>query len=316
MSTAPSRPPRENLTFPSRGTRCAAWLYRPAPAEETSQVPPPIIVMAHGFAGVRGLRLDAFGERFAEAGYAVLIFDYRHFGDSEGEPRRLLSVHRQLDDWRAALSFARSLPEVDTNRVVAWGASLSGGHVLLLGRENPDLAAVITQVPHVCGPVSAAALGVLPALRVAVAGVEDLFRGLFRLPPRYVDSFAEPGALGVLTSPEVAPGRAKMVADSDLPEDAPQDVPARVVLRMPFYAPGRVTGKIAAPVLVQIATKDTITPPFATRMAARRLTKGTVLEYDCGHFDSFVTPDFDSLVSDQLDFLTTQVPVAPGQAPS
>lgn len=312
MSTDPSRPPREDLTFDSRGTQCAAWLYRPSTTEDTSQTPPPIIVMAHGFAGVRGLRLDAYGERFAKSGYAVLVFDYRHFGDSEGEPRRLLSIRRQLDDWRTALAVARDLPEVDTNRVVAWGASLSGGHVLLMGRENPDLAAVVAQVPHVCGLASAAALGVVPALRVAITGIEDLVRGLLRLPPRYVNSFAEPGALGVMSSPDAVPGMARMVADSDLPADSPQDIPARIVLRMPFYNPGRATGRITAPTLVQIANKDKITPTFATRAAAKRLGKGTVLGYDCGHFDSFVDPQFDSLVSDQLDFLATHVPVPPG----
>ena len=46
--------------------------------------------MAHGFSGVREQRLDAYAERFAQAGLAVLVFDYRHFGASGGEPRQLL----------------------------------------------------------------------------------------------------------------------------------------------------------------------------------------------------------------------------------
>jgi fermentation-respiration switch protein FrsA (DUF1100 family) len=268
--------------------------------------------MAHGFSGVRALRLNAFGERFAEAGYATLIFDYRYFGDSEGEPRRLLDIHRQLDDWRAALEFARGLPDVDPNRIVAWGTSLSGGHVLMMGRQNPDLAAVIAQVPHVCGPASATALKVVPALRVGIAGFQDLFRALLRRPPRYVDTFAAPGSLGVLTTPDSIPGYEKIVAESGLPADIPHSVPARIALRMPLYSPGRVVGKIACPVLVQIAAKDKVTPAYAARNASRRLQKGTVLTYDCGHFDPYVDPHFDSVVGDQIDFLTEHVPVSSG----
>ncbi|MEJ7715553.1 MAG: alpha/beta hydrolase [Thermoleophilaceae bacterium] len=69
----------------------------------------PCVVMGHGFSSVREHRLDAYAERFAAAGVAVLVFDYRHFGSSAGEPRQLLNVGRQLDDWRAAVSHARNL---------------------------------------------------------------------------------------------------------------------------------------------------------------------------------------------------------------
>ena len=54
--------------------------------------PHPCVVMAHGFSAVREQRLDAYAERFAAAGLAVLVFDYRHFGASQGEPRQLLSI--------------------------------------------------------------------------------------------------------------------------------------------------------------------------------------------------------------------------------
>ena len=66
---------RSDVTFESEGTTCAAWLYRPDGVEN-----PPIVVLAHGFAAFRELRLDAYGTRFAEAGYAALVFDYRHWG--------------------------------------------------------------------------------------------------------------------------------------------------------------------------------------------------------------------------------------------
>ena len=64
----------------------------------------PGVVLAHGWTGVREQRLDAYAERFAGAGLAALVFDYRHFGASSGEPRQLLDVKRELADWQAAIA--------------------------------------------------------------------------------------------------------------------------------------------------------------------------------------------------------------------
>ena len=107
--------------------------------------------MAHGFSGVREQRLDAYAERFAQAGMAVLVFDYRHFGASEGEPRQLLSIARQLEDWRAAVAHARSLEGIDTKRIALWGSSFSGGHVIATAAKDPDVAAVVSQAPYTDG---------------------------------------------------------------------------------------------------------------------------------------------------------------------
>src|SRR5688572_11896313 len=104
-------PKRRELHFPSGTDRCHAWLYLPSDADGA---PPPVLVMAHGLGAVKALRLGAFAERFQAEGYACLVFDYRNFGESEGEPRELLSIRRQREDWRAAVAFARTLPEVDS----------------------------------------------------------------------------------------------------------------------------------------------------------------------------------------------------------
>lgn len=90
---------RFDADFTSQGTRCAAWLYVPR-----CEHPAPVIVMAHGLGGVRSMRLDAYAERFRAAGYAFLVFDYRHFGDSDGDPRQLLDIREQQQDWQAAIA--------------------------------------------------------------------------------------------------------------------------------------------------------------------------------------------------------------------
>lgn len=84
---------RQNVTFTSDSQECAGWFYTPdQPATAT-------VVMAHGLAGVKEMRLDAYAERFASAGYNVLVFDYRHFGASAGAPRQLLDLGKQRRDW-------------------------------------------------------------------------------------------------------------------------------------------------------------------------------------------------------------------------
>ena len=119
-------------TFLSEGTECAVRVYRPAGQDQVT----PVVVMAHGFGAVRALRLYAYAEEFAAAGYAVAVFDYRGFGDSAGTPRQVLDVPMQHQDWRAALAYARALPGIDPERVVDWGTSFAGGHVLTVAGQG------------------------------------------------------------------------------------------------------------------------------------------------------------------------------------
>ena len=79
---------RTDVTFTSQGLRCAAWYYVPIGLKSGEKRP--AIVMAHGFTGVKEMYLDGFAKKFAEAGMVVLVFDYRYFGGSEGEPRAQL----------------------------------------------------------------------------------------------------------------------------------------------------------------------------------------------------------------------------------
>ena len=132
---------RIDCTFPSGDDTCAAWLYRGATAS-----PAPVVVMAHGLSGTRRDRLGAFAERFAAAGYAALVFDHRGFGDSTGEPGRF-DPRAQLDDWRAAIAFARGLDGVDPAQVVTFGSSMGGGNALAAAADDPRVAAAISQVP-------------------------------------------------------------------------------------------------------------------------------------------------------------------------
>jgi alpha-beta hydrolase superfamily lysophospholipase len=133
---------RTKVHFGSHGVDCAGYLYRPAKASGTL----PCVVLGHGTAGTMD-RLFVYAEPFAAAGMAVLLFDYRGWGASDGQPRQVIDIGGQLDDWRAAIGFARSLDGVDPERIALWGSSLSGGHVVALAADDPQIAAVVAQVP-------------------------------------------------------------------------------------------------------------------------------------------------------------------------
>jgi fermentation-respiration switch protein FrsA (DUF1100 family) len=297
--------------FDSGGTPCAARVYRPV----VDQGLRPVVVMAHGFGSVRALRLYAYAERFAAAGYVVVVFDYRGFGDSDGVPRQILDIAMQHDDWRAALRFSRSLEGVDRTRVVAWGTSFAGGHVLTIAGQGEPLAAVVAQVPHVSGPAAVRSVGVRAALRTARLGILDTVAAALGREPVYVESVGRPGESAVMTSPDAYPGMRTLFRESDLSEDAyPRTVAARIALRIGLYSPQRWVGDIDCPVLVQIAAHDAITPRSVAERAAAKIRRSTVRVYEGGHFDPYVPPLFDTVVQDQLEFLRQHVPSVPSES--
>ncbi|GBG58233.1 alpha/beta hydrolase [Sporomusaceae bacterium FL31] len=136
---------RRDVTFKSQGLNCAGWYY--VPTQTTSETKLPAIVMAHGWSLVKEAYLDKYAEKFAEAGFAVLVFDYRYTGGSEGTPRGQLFYFDQQQDYRNAITWVSLQPEVDTERIGIWGTSNSGGHVLHLGVFDKRVKAVVSQVP-------------------------------------------------------------------------------------------------------------------------------------------------------------------------
>ena len=93
--------------------------------------------------------LDKYASKFAEAGFAVLSFDYRYLGESQGEPHGQLFYQDQQEDYRNALTWVSHQKEVDAARVGIWGTSYSGGRVLYVGAFDKRVKAVVSQVPGV-----------------------------------------------------------------------------------------------------------------------------------------------------------------------
>ncbi len=247
--------------------------------------------MAHGLSGTRRDRLAPFAERFAAAGLAALVFDHRGFGDSGGEPDRF-DPRRQLEDWRAAIGLARSLPEIDPNRVATFGSSMGGGNALAAAAADPDVAAAISQVPFL-----------------------DIFRQAHRSSPqvtarmlaaaargRYLPAVGRPDEPALINAPGGEEGWRRVVS---IGEDSRwrNRVSSRWLLGRPFR-PARHAAKLHCPWLVCVGEADRVAKPGPAISAARRAPKGELRTYPgVDHFDIYDGPEHEAVVADQLEFL-------------
>jgi dienelactone hydrolase len=296
---------RLDLEFLSHGQRCAAWLYLPR-----SSRPAPVIVMAHGLGAVRTMRLDAYAERFQAAGYACLVFDYRHFGDSAGEPRQLLDIGQQLADWGAAIEFVRQRSDVDTSQVVVWGSSFGGGHAIFTGATQPGIAAVIAQCPFTDGLASALATSPLTSLQVTLLAIADQVGAWFGARPLLVATSGKPHTAALMTAPDAEPGYLQLVAAGSR---FVNKVAARFGLHIIRYFPGRKARLLRCPALFCVCEADSVAPASATLRHVRKAPRGEIKMYPEGHFDIYVGAGFERVVQDQLQFLRQHVPA---QAPA
>jgi fermentation-respiration switch protein FrsA (DUF1100 family) len=291
------------VRFRSHDAECAGVLIEPEGAGGSA----PCVVLGHGFGALKEAGLIRSGERFAAAGYVALAFDYRHFGESGGEPRQLLDVGRQHADWRAAVSFARSLAGVDPDRIALWGSSFSGGHVIEIAAGDPLIAAVVSQVPHISGPATLRAAGAADAFRLTVAGVRDQAGALLGREPFTIPIVDVPGTTAAMNSPDAKPGYFAMYDDGF---EWRNEVAGRFALTVGLYRPGRKIAAVGCPILVQVALDDVVTPPEPAIEAAARAPDGELITYaGLGHFDCYRGEHFERFAGDQLDFLGRRLPV-------
>ncbi len=138
---------RQDVTFTSAGQKLAGWLYVPKGVKQGEKRP--TIVMAHGWSAVKEMYLDDFAAKFANGGFVVLVFDYRNFGGSEGEPRSHIDPHMQHEDYKNAITWAGLQPMVDAGRIGIWGSSYSGAHVIHLAAFDRRVKCAVAQVPLV-----------------------------------------------------------------------------------------------------------------------------------------------------------------------
>ena len=272
----------ETIEFLSQNTRCVADFYLPPSDQDNPTYP--VIVMAHGFAGQRNFRLPAFAERFCEAGFAVLLFDYRSFGGSDGSPRQYVNPWRQLDDWRSAIAHARQDERVDHTKIYLWGSSFSGGHVVSIAAEDHDIAGIVSQVPFVSGLALTRKMAPLHALNLSLYGMLDQLKSLLGLAPVTYPVVAADAKRALLDTDECHPNYERLSDNDPVWKNA---VPARIALQLPLYNPLYKAKKIQCPALILAATDDSLIPYDLVKTMAERIPQGQLITLETDHFKPY-----------------------------
>lgn len=257
------------IQFDSHEVNCEAWHFAATSEALNGPEGRPCVVMAHGLAGTRDSGLAPFAEKLSAAGMDVVAFDYRGFGTSGGSPRQVVSMADQRDDYRAALRAAAGLEGVDPTRLVLWGVSLSGGHVLAVAAGRDDIAAVVALAPLVDGLAAARhAIGRHPPsqmLRATVRGIGARATSSLGREPLTMPVVALPGEQGAFTLDGAREAYLSIAGPTWRNE-----VSASVTTELGTRLPLRKAAEVTCPVLVQVTDLDRSAPPQAAAKAAFR----------------------------------------------
>ena len=292
----------QEVFFDSGGVRCAADLYWPDKVDGDV----PCVVMGHGGSATKRLGLAGYAQAFASRGMAVLAFDYRHFGNSEGQPRQVINVAEQQDDYRAAVRFARAYDGIDPDRIALWGTFLSGGHVLAVAAADPRIAAVVSQVPMIDGWHRGRTLRqrlnwevTWRTAQFTAAAIRDVIRARRGQPPYLVPVVAEPGHVAVFTEPE-----AKKAFDALGGEAVGwrNELAPRFILSLPRYRKGTAE-RLHMPVLMCLVDHDLQASSSYAAHIASLMPSVEIRHYPVGHFDVYLGSLRDEITATQAAFL-------------
>jgi fermentation-respiration switch protein FrsA (DUF1100 family) len=282
---------RRDIDFKTEdGVTLRGWLYLP----ERAAGPVPTVVMAHGFSAVKEMYLDRFAELFAAGGLGGLVFDNRNFGASDGEPRQHIDPWQQVGDYRDAITFAETLPEVDRNRIGVWGSSYSGGHVLVIGAIDRRVKCVVSQVPLISGHRNARRLIRADFVAPLQAQFADDRRARYvgKAPAMIPVVAQDPTAPCVLATPDswqwfTETGKTRAPAWRN-------EVTLRSVEMFTEYEPGAYIEWVSpTPLMMVVAAGDHLTVSDEALAAyARALEPKELTLLAGGHFDAYVK-DFD-----------------------
>jgi len=288
--------------FQSAGVRCASTLHLPEGAG-----PFPAILMVHGWGGVQDALTLPFYAPFNAAGFAVMTFDYVGWGQSEGMPRNVINPWHRERDVESALQHLREQPGIDPRRIVLWGTSFGGGHVVRLAARHPELLGAIAQVPMLDGMAAVKAVPPMRMARFGLSGLTDLLRGKN---PIYLPVVAEEGEWSSMDRDgaglAMQKGQQAMVEHLGA-EAIPYDnrVAARSLLTMGLYRPFKSLRDVTIPLLIVGATRDTVAPFVEERIRSLANPRIRIETLDANHFDPYFEPALSRNLGYQLDFLRT-----------
>ena len=278
----------EQLFFESADAKVAAHLYLP---EDDAKVPG--IVMCHGFAGVKELLLPNFAQRFAANGYAALTFDYRGFGQSGGEPGRLLPS-QQIEDIINALAFMRSCPQVDSDRIALWGTSFGGANVIFAAVQDGNVRSISVQLTFGDGQ------------RVVTHGMSEQEKSnLYALIEKMEARKARSGKEMLVPIHKVlSDPQSKAFYDSHV-EQFPSlkiKIPMLTVAETIKHKPELVIGSLNVPILITAAGRDGVNPAQESKLLFDKANepKELFVIEDATHYEVYTGAYFEQAIAKQL----------------
>jgi len=279
---------REDVWFTSGGDRCAAWWYRPEQPNGTA------IVMANGFSLTRHDGLPPFAERFADAGFSVLVFDHRYLGDSGGEPRQRFRIGDQQEDWRNAVAHVRGLDE-GIAELVVWGYSFAGSHASRMAAERDDVDGALLLCPFADGlprvlatPPSLSAW-VMPRALLDLVGHHNL-----------IAATGEPGEHAAMSFSGEARGFGTTVQPGSPWRN---EISPGVFAVVGTHRPKRWAKRMSCPTWIGLGERDITVSGAAVEKMALLAPDSELHRYPYDHFEPFAPEAVDLIAADQIDFL-------------
>ncbi|MEO7423213.1 MAG: alpha/beta hydrolase [Ornithinibacter sp.] len=286
-------------------TTLRGWLYEPE-----GEGPAPTVVMSHGFSATKEMHLDDFAEVFSAAGLAVLVYDHRNFGASDGVLRGEIDPWQQIRDSRDAITWAAEQPAVDEGRIGVWGSSYSGGHVLVLGAIDRRIRCVVSQAPAISGLANVRRLVRADQFAPLRAGFDaDRAGRAAGQPPltiqvAYENDPSEPAALPTQDTHDYF-----LTTAAERAPSWRNEVTLRSVEMLTEYEPGAYIANISpTPLMMVVASQDHVTPTdLALSAYSRALEPKSLLLLDAGHFEVYSGPNFERSSAAQRDWFLTHL---------
>ncbi|NEN25427.1 alpha/beta hydrolase [Cryomorpha ignava] len=294
-----------NIEFKSQGAILRGRLYLPEDKSKKS----PVVIMAHGFTTtINGMTADKYAEKFREVGFAVLLYDHRNLGISDGEPRQELNFWVQSRGYIDAIGLISNQPEIDADKIAVWGASLSSREAFLAGTTDDRVKAVIAMIPAFGEEIPKEDKdGSLYAFAKETLLLEDIMSlphtATEQMPIVSTDQKGTPSALTDLTAynwfieygGRFGTNWKNVVSFSNI--EVPDDLNL-----------GQFAAQLKAPILMVVATNDEMNGanPKVTQFVYDNITQPKEwVDIDGGHFGLlyYPSPLFDKSSKAQIDFL-------------
>lgn len=295
---------RENVSFSVEKLKISAYFYKTDKSETA-----PCIIMNHGFCGTKDMSLEQYALKFNKSGYSVLTFDYRYFGESEGQPRQLFCGPYQIEDLKAAVNYAISREDVDKNNIILWGTSAGASYGLIIASGDSRITGIISQCGSFDHKEDEKAYwqreGIGFFVKLFIHGQRDKGRSRFGLSPHTFPAYGKPGTIAMITAPGAFEGIEKLAMNS---RTFINETCARLSLLPHAPDPVKLAPYVRCPVLIQVCSRDSLVSPRSHVRLLEKLKSPVVLkEYPINHFDIYSGEYFDVSTDDQLQFLRDTV---------